>query len=149
MPWTTAARAREWVAGLSLTLEPAALNQSLSDAEDDLYSRLIQFICKTTVDTWTDTTNTPDLVQQWTARMTAAVYLAKYQGYHLRPEIPDNPAANLYADVLKEVESAKHSGTIIVDQTGAVVPVNGITVSHSTQWAFYLPISQGGEVDSD
>lgn len=147
MPWTDAARAQEWVKGIDLVADPAALNQSLSDAEDDLRERLINFIPKATVDTWTTTLNTPDKVQYWTARMTAAIYLSKYQGYHLCPEIPDNPAAVLYDAVVKEVDEAKYGAIVIIDQAGDRVPTTGISVS-TPRWRFieHLPESQGGEI---
>ena len=148
MPWTTAARANEWVKGVDLGADPAALNESLSDAQLDLYGRLIQFIAKATVDTWTDTTDTPERIQYWTARLTAAIYLSKFQGYHLQPEIPDNPAAKFYADVLAEVKNAKYGTLLIVDVAGARVPVSGISVS-TPRWRFieYLPTHEGGEID--
>ena len=153
MPWTTAARANDWVQGVDLALVPTALDASLTDAENDLYNRLIQFISKATVDTWTTTVNTPERVQYWCARMTAAIYLSKFQGYYLQPEIPDNPAAELYNDVLNELEEAKWNRIIIVDQVGDVVAVNGIGVTapersgyqdyRFTEW---LPVSQGGDI---
>lgn len=145
MPWTTAARAREWVMGVDLVVDPAALNPSLTDAEEDLYARLVGFIAQATVDAWTTTVNTPDLVQQWAARMTAAKYMSKYQGYHLQPEIPDNPAANLYDEILKEIDAVKSERNWIIDQAGNRVPVKGIGVSQHTMYVHELPVSQGGE----
>jgi hypothetical protein len=143
--WTDTGRINEWVKGADV----ADLNTSMTDAQADLYERLIRFICKATVDTWTDLTNTPDRVQYWTARMAAAIYLSKYQGYHLQPEIPDNPAANIYDSVLKELDEASYNGIIIIDQTGDIVPVNAITVTAPTRYAEYLPVSQGGDVEND
>lgn len=146
MAWTTTDRVNEWVKGVDLVAEPAALNQSLADGQGDLYDRLIQFIAKATVDTWTDTTDTPERVQYWTARISAAIYMSKYQGYHLQPEIPDNPAANVYDSVLEEIEEAAFGRVVIVDQAGDVVPVAAITVTAATDYIAYLPVSQGGEI---
>lgn len=145
MPWTDANRANQWVRGVDLTLDPTAFDNSITDAEDDLRERLIAFIAKATVDTWTTTVNTPDKVQYWTARMAAAIYMAKYQGYHLRPEIPDNPAAVVYEAVLREIEDAARGAIQIIDQAGNVVPTAGIEVSHHQTYTHELPVEMGGE----
>jgi hypothetical protein len=146
MPWTDKDRVNEWVAGVDLVVVPTAFDESMVDAELDLRERLIAFIAKATVDAWTTLLNTPDKVQLWAARMSAAYYLAKYQGYHLRPEIPDNPAAVLYDAVLRDIDDAKRGAIVIVDQADNPVAVTGIEVSQHTMYVHQLPVSQGGEV---
>ena len=151
MPWTTADRAREWVRGVDLVVEPTALNQALGDAEVDLRGRLLIFIAKATVDLWTDTTDTPDQVQDWTARFAAAMYMSQVRGYYLKPEIPDNPAAILYANVKDEIQEAKYPASrIILCRAGDPVQVAGMAVrTPADRHVEDLPVSQGGFDDSD
>lgn len=151
MPWTTADRAREWVRGVDLVVEPTALNRALGDAEVDLRGRLLIFIAKATIDLWTDTIDTPDQVQDWTARFTAAIYMSQVRGYYLKPEIPDNPSAILYADVVSEIREAKYPASrIILSQAGDPVQVAGMAVrSPAERYVEDLPVSQGGFEDND
>ena len=151
MPWTTADRTREWVRGVDLVAEPTALNQAVGDAEVDLRGRLFIFIAKATIDTWTTTLNTPDQIQDWTARFAAAMYMSQARGFYLKPEIPDNPAAILYADVKDEIQEAKYPASrIILDRAGDPVQVAGMAVrTPADRYVEDLPVSQGGFEDSD
>ena len=148
MPWTNAVLVKGYIPAIDLIAEPTAFDNSIIKAEEDLHARLIAFIGDATVAAWTLVANTPPLVVSWATEMAAAYYYSTYQGYHLQPEIPDNPAAIIYDRVLKSIESAKRGGTIIRDIAGARVSVAGISVS-TPRWRYieYLPTSQGGEID--
>jgi len=147
MPWTTPALVNEYIPAIDLVAEPTAFDNSIIVAEQDLRARLLVFIADATIATWTDPADTPELVVSWATEMAAAYYESTYEGYHLQPEIPDNPAAKVYDRVLKQIEAAKYGGVIILDVAGARVAVAGITVTAPIDYIKYLPTHEGGEID--
>ena len=148
MPWTTKVLVGDYITSVDLIAEPAAFDNSILVAYEDLRARLLVFIADATIATWTLVANTPPLVVSWATEMAAAYYMSTYQGYHLQPEIPDNPAAQTYDRVLKQIEKAKAGGMIILCVAGARVSVAGISVS-TPRWRYikYLPTHEGGEID--
>jgi hypothetical protein len=148
MPWTDAALVNEYLPAIDLIAEPAAFDNSIVVAEEDLRARLIVFIADATVAGWTLVANTPPIVVSWATEMAAAYFKSTFQGFHLQPLIPDNPAAWVYDRVLKQIKAAKSQGLIILDVAGARVSVAGITVS-TPRWRYitYLPTHEGGEID--
>ena len=148
MPWTDSGLVGSYLPSVDLVAEPTAFDNSIIVAERDLYARLIVFIAKATVDTWTLVANTPELVVSWCTEMAVAYYLSVVNSFHLQPIIPDNPPAEVYARVLAGVKSAKYGGSIIIDAAGVRVSVAGISVS-TPRWRYieYLPTHEGGEID--
>jgi len=148
MAWTTAALVNEYIPSVSLVAEPTAFDNSILVAYEDLRARLLVFIADATIATWTLPANTPPIVVSWATEMAAAYYYSTFQGYHLQPEIPNNPAAVIYDRVLKQIEKAKAGGVIILCVAGARVAVAGISVS-TPRWRYieYLPTHEGGEID--
>ena len=145
MPMTSPALVNGYLPAVDLIAEPTAFDAMIVVAEADLYARLIAFIGKATVDTWTLVANTPDIVVGWCTEFAAAYYLSTFQSYHLQPEIPDNPAAVIYDRVLDGIKSAKFGGSVIVNVAGGVVGVAGIPIAQPEErYIEELPIEQGG-----
>ena len=146
MAWTTDVLVNEYIPSVSLVAEPTAFDNSILVAYEDLRARLLVFIADATIATWTLPANTPPIVVSWATEMAAAYYYSTFQGYHLQPEIPNNPAAVIYDRVLKQIEKAKAGGVIILCVAGARVAVKGISVTAPIRYVEYLPTSQGGEI---
>lgn len=121
MAWTDAATVQDWVKGVDLGLTPAAVNQSMTDAEILLRGKLAIFISPATLLTWTTMANTPARICQWDARMSAAHYMSRVANYQLVMAEPDNQAARMYADVMAEIQDVQDGKAEILGLTGSPV----------------------------
>ena len=145
MPWTDSGLVGNYLPSVDLIADPTIFDNSIVVAERDLYSRLLVFIGKATLDAWTLVANTPELVVSWCTEFAAAYYLSAHDSYHLQPEIADNPPAVIFDRVIKQVKSAKMRGMIIEDVAGGVVGVAGIRIAQPEErYLEDLPLEQGG-----